>query len=152
MTMLQREWEYTKLQIQLQRFNHVCDILVAIHSFSLLYVGIILHNGYTVVIKIHTVPLLMELMILWWGGTWNWVSQAWEERLRLQRVAWTLIARSCRPRGIGGCRHSLLIGSESVIVSAVSLSSPCGSNPEMPPETLVWRWGAGELGGTTIIH
>ena len=177
------------------------NMLVVIHSFNLLYVGITSCTGYTAVIKIQSLSLcslwfydgkyLKSLMLgkiegrrrgcqrmkwldgitdamamnlgkhpevvrdgeTWrtWGckeldttgnwtttSTWNSVSQTWEERLRLQGAAWALTARSCRPRGVGGCRHGLLLGSESVIGSAVSLSLPYSSDPEMPSETLVW--------------
>ena len=69
--------------------------------------------------------------------TRNSVSQTWEERLRLQGVAWALTARSCSARSVGGCRHGVVLGNESVIGSAVSLSLPYSSDPEMPSETLV---------------
>lgn len=69
----------------------------------------------------------------------------------LQRVAWALAARICRPRGVGGRRHSLVTENESVTGSAVSLSSLCSSNPEIPPETLVRGWEAGGPGGTTAL-
>lgn len=124
-------------------------MLVIAHSFSLLCLGIILCSGYTVVIKIYTVPLLMELMVLWWGVTWTWVSPSLGREIEVAESCLGSKCWSCRPRGVGGCRHRLLIGNESATESAVSLPSPCSSNPEMPLKTLVWVWGPGGLGGTT---
>lgn len=72
--------EETHLQVQLQRYSLR---LVSHHSFiQLLCVDTILCMGYTVVTKIYTFPLLMELMILWWERYMELSFQAWEERLK----------------------------------------------------------------------
>lgn len=130
-----------------QVYSFHWDMWATLHSFSLLHVSTILCTGYTMMTKIYIVPLLWSLWFYGGRGTWNWLSQTWEDiapETLLWRVARAPAARSCRSGGVGECRHSLPIGNKSVTGSAVSLSSPCNSNPEMTPETLVW---GGELEG-----
>lgn len=72
----------------------------------------------------------MELMILWWERHMelSFPNVGREAEKLLWRVAWAPAARSGRPKGVGGHRHSLPIGNGSVTGSAVSLSSPCSRN------------------------